>query len=76
MLKFFDVENKFRAGSLMLKRTSSVLLMTSFVLLCLMMMKTNQNIDAEEDSFLDAGNKFCDGVSTDDDDQFNDNEDQ
>ena len=33
-------------------------------------------IDAEEDSFLDAGNKFCDGVSTDDDDQFNDNEDQ
>ena len=41
VLKFFDAENKFRAGSLMLKRTSSVLLMTSSVLLCLMMMKTN-----------------------------------
>ena len=74
MLKFFYAKNKFRAGSLMLKRTSSELLMTSFVLLC--MMKTNQNIDAEEDSFLDAGNKFCDGVSTDEDDQSNDNEDQ
>ena len=52
MLKFFDVENKFRAGSLMLKRTGSVLLMTIFVLLSLMMMKTNPILMPETSSVM------------------------